>query len=296
MASLFYALLFAILFTSPALAEGGRAFPPDNCSSGNPFMAFDGVETGGNTYCINGQSVLSNALPGCAPNQQVIFDGTAFVCKAGGTPPNCAAGEFLTFTNGNYGCASTSVPTCAANQVLTYNGSAFVCVAKSASIPTCAASEFLTYNGTSFQCAATQNLTLPSCGAGEVLTSSGGNLACVPGAGSGFTIEPIRFSGAGSPTKTLSAGKKFSDYKAILLQAGPTPNSGAKTAIIAVAAFAAKTPTSFSGLGMPEGSVALDVFTHLGEGGAIWGSTIMYVSDTSFYLPTDGTVALWGIK
>ena len=187
MRSFLYALFLAILFTGPALADR-VAFPPDNCNTGNPFMAFDGVATGGNTYCINGQSVLSNALPGCSPNQQVIFNGTSFICQDSSSDlnlPSCGAGQFLTSDGTNFSCTSTSVPTCQANYVLTYNGSAFTCVPKTASVPTCAANQFLTYNGTSFQCAATQQLTLPACGADQVLTSSGTSLSCVAQSGGG---------------------------------------------------------------------------------------------------------------
>ena len=155
-----YALFLAILFTGPALASG-VAFPPDNSNTGNPFMAFNGVAAGGNTYCIDGQSVLSNALPGCGANQQVIFNGTSFICQDNVfDTPDCGPGQFLTSSGGTLSCANTSVPTCAANQ-------------------------FLTYNGTSFQCAATQQLTLPACDTDQVLTSNGTSLSCVAQSGGG---------------------------------------------------------------------------------------------------------------
>jgi hypothetical protein len=110
------ALLLCIGLAALALAQNatsGRAFPPDNCSGTNPFMAFNGVATGGNTYCINGQSVLSNALPGCAPNQQVIYDGTSFICQDPGSDlniPACGAGQFLTYNGTSFSCGSTNVP------------------------------------------------------------------------------------------------------------------------------------------------------------------------------------------
>ena len=180
--ALLLALFLTALFPLNSAFAEGRAFPPDNCTGTNPFMAFNGVASNGNTYCINGQSVLSNALPGCSPNQQVIFDGTSFICQDSSSDlnlPSCGAGQFLTSDGTNFSCTSTNVPTCQANYVLTYNGSAFVCVPKSASVPTCAANQFLTYNGTSFQCAATQQLTIPTCPSGQVLSGSGGNLTCV---------------------------------------------------------------------------------------------------------------------
>jgi hypothetical protein len=176
------------------------------------------------TYCINGQSVLSNALPGCGSDQVVVNNGSGFICKDG--PSNCAAGEFLTFTSGAYGCASTDVPTCGADQVLTFNGSAFICVAKSGSIPSCGANEFLTYNGSTFQCAATQTLTIPSCGSGEVLTSTAGSLACVAQSGGGASMQMelianVETAGVNAnSTFSLISGKKFSDYSAILITTG----------------------------------------------------------------------------
>ena len=157
--TLLLALFLTALFPLNSALADRVAFPPDNCSGANPFMAFDGVTTGGNTYCINGQSVLNNALlPGCNDGQAVTYEGGKFICKtvSTDTPPTCSAGQFLTYNGTSFSCGSTNVPTCQANYVLTYNGSAFTCVPKSASVPTCAANQFLTYNGTSFQCAATQ--------------------------------------------------------------------------------------------------------------------------------------------
>ena len=181
MHGIFIALVLCVGFAAPAFADR-VAFPPDNCTGTNPFMAFDGVATGGNTYCINGQSVLTNALlPGCNDGQAVTYEGGKFICKtvSTDTPPTCSAGQFLTYNGTSFSCGSTNVPTCQAHYVLTYNGSAFTCVPKSASVPTCASNQFLTYNGTGFQCAATQTLTIPNCPSGQVLTGSGGSLACV---------------------------------------------------------------------------------------------------------------------
>jgi hypothetical protein len=292
---IFIALLLCLGFAASAHAEGGRAFPPDNCSGANPFMAFNGVETGGNTYCINGQSVLSNALPGCGDGQQVVFEGGQFVCKtASGTPPNCAAGQFLTFTNGNYGCASTTVPTCQANYVLTYNGSAFVCVPKSASIPTCDANQFLTYNGTSFQCAATQNLTVPTCAAGEILTGSGGQLVCEAPGPSSFAVEEIGrggfgYSSLGSNT-SLYSGKKFSDYSAIVATYDNFGSGYTGTAFIPTSAFTGAFP-----LGQQYGFFGL----YAGLEGDGYGYVILRrVNDTTFVVTgsSGARAILWGIR
>jgi hypothetical protein len=298
-------VLAAALLSSQALADG-RAFPPDGCSGTNPFMAFDGVASGGNTYCINGQNVLSNALPGCSPNQQVVFNGTSFICQDNLLDtPDCGPGQFLTSSGGTLSCASTSVPTCQANYVLTYNGSAFVCVPKNASIPTCDANQFLTYNGSSFQCAATQNLTIPTCGAGEMLTGSGGQLVCAPStAGSGLAIEHIG-DFVDSGTKTLPAGKKFSAYKAILIQAGGFPTSvqassaKANTTFIPVATWAA--PATQIG-GYLTGKASAEAFVEVmgWDSGYRAGGEIAYINDTTFNLYHNGSlvpnIRLWGIK
>ncbi|MFZ1102756.1 MAG: hypothetical protein WAN86_07955 [Hyphomicrobiaceae bacterium] len=53
------ALVFCLGFGASAFADG-RVFPPDNCSSASPFMAFDATPNS-NTYRINGQNVLTNA-------------------------------------------------------------------------------------------------------------------------------------------------------------------------------------------------------------------------------------------
>jgi len=133
MRNLVIALLLAICLPMATAVADGRAFPPDNCSVSSPFMAFTAID-GSNTYCTNGQGVLSNALPSCGADQVVAFNGSAFYCKPSEfNVPACAPGEFLTSDN----------------------GSSFSCVPKSADIPTCAANEFLTYNGIDFKCAAT---------------------------------------------------------------------------------------------------------------------------------------------
>jgi hypothetical protein len=283
-------LLFVALLASQALADG-RAFPPDNCTNTNPFMAFDGVASGGNTYCINGQNVLSNALPGCSPNQQVVFNGTSFICQDNLLDtPDCGPGQFLTSSGGTLSCTSTSVPTCQANYVLTYNGSAFVCVPKNASIPTCTANQFLTYNGSSFQCAATQTLSVPTCGAGETLTGSGGNLACVVSPPGGSTVEQIGASNSGTGgigNRSLFSGKKFSDYSALVVTYEIFGAGYAGSTVIPMAAFTVGKDYGF-----------LTLYANL-EGTAYGYVIIRQVNNTTFYVAgTNGTplVTLWGVK
>ena len=140
------------------LATNFRAFPPDNCSTSSPFMAFTGAD-GSNTFCDSGQDIFMNALPGCAANQQVVFNGSKFVCKDAANVPTCPAGQVLTFLS----------------------GSGFTCVNGNASVPTCGKNQFLTYSNNTFQCATVSNLTLPVCGKGQVVTSDGTQLTCVDG-------------------------------------------------------------------------------------------------------------------
>ena len=172
------ALVLTISFASSAQADG-RAFPPDNCSTGSPFMAFTGVD-GSNTFCNSGQDIFKNALPSCGTGQVVAYDGSKFYCKAEVNVPTCQSGTFLSFDGTNYTCNGTGVVTCGANQVLTFNGTSYFCVNKDATIPVCAANQFLTYNG-SYQCAAVNTPSIPTCAAGQVLTSNGGQLVCVDG-------------------------------------------------------------------------------------------------------------------
>jgi len=160
----FLSAVFCACFSVSAYADG-RAFPPDHCSAGAPFMAWTGVD-GSNTFCDSGQDILSSALlPGCAANQQVIFDGSKFVCED-----------------------KQAVPTCPDNQVLTFlSGPGFTCVNANATVPTCTANQFLTYSNGAFQCANVQQITIPECAANEVVTAHGGQLVCTPGSsGSGF--------------------------------------------------------------------------------------------------------------
>lgn len=171
--------LFCVLLASSAYADG-VAFPPEGCSAGNPFMAFNGVNdpSNKNTYCSNGQSVLQNALPACAAGQQVAYDGGKFICKDAANVPTCNPSEFLSFDGQTYQCKSTGVATCGNNQVLTFNGSSYFCVNKDATIPVCGAGQFLTYNG-AYQCASVNTPSIPTCGATQVLTASNGQLSCV---------------------------------------------------------------------------------------------------------------------
>jgi hypothetical protein len=291
------ALLLALFLTAVIPLNGafadGRAFPPDNCSGANPFMAFNGVTSGGNTYCIDGQTVLNNALSTCDTDQVIAFNGSAFYCKTIelDAPPACGPGEFLTSNGSSFSCASTNVPTCAANYVLTYNGSAFVCVPKNASIPTCAANQFLTYNGSSFQCAATQNLTIPTCGAGETLTGNGSTLTCAPSLSGAFTSDLIfsnissDWSASGSyKTYPLSSGRKFSDYSALLVTFRPAAGGYRGSILIPMSDFINSGGDMFAPL------------TYWG-GEGVSSATVLfnYVNDTSFRVH-GGQVTLRGVK
>lgn len=142
-----------LLVPTLALADG-RAFPPDGCSTLSPFMAFTAVNNS-NTYCTDGQGILTNALPSCSEGQHVEFSGGKFVC-ANSEGPNA----------------------CGPTQVLTFTTSGYMCVDKGANVPTCAANQFLTYNGSTFQCAATQKINIPTCTPNQYLNAPGGVLVC----------------------------------------------------------------------------------------------------------------------
>jgi hypothetical protein len=126
-------------------------------------MAFTGID-GSNTFCDSGQDILSSALlPGCTANQQVIFDGSKFVCED-----------------------KTSVPTCPDNQVLTFlSGTGFTCVNANAQVPTCTANQFLTYSNNTFQCANVQQITWPTCGPNQVGSFNGSAPVCIDNPSSG---------------------------------------------------------------------------------------------------------------
>jgi hypothetical protein len=152
-------LAFAIIAGTISGAKAdGVAFPPANCSAAQPFMSFNGPVNNNNTYCSDGQFVLTNALPNCTEGQEVVFSGGKFICQ---TDP------------------SSKVPTCGQDQVLTYNGADFICVNRTDKIPTCGTDQFLTYNGTAYQCATIWKLQIPNCGGGQVLTGNGSQLYCV---------------------------------------------------------------------------------------------------------------------
>jgi hypothetical protein len=180
-----FCVAIAILSAStPAFATNdSRAFPPDNCTTGSPFMGFTGV-SGSNTFCNSGQDILNNAIPTCGDGMQVAHEGGKFICKAQTNVPTCQPGTFLSFDGTNYTCNGTGVATCGANQVLTFNGTSYYCVNKDATIPVCTANQFLTYNG-SYQCASVNTPSIPTCAAGQVLTGVNGQLTCVDGNNSG---------------------------------------------------------------------------------------------------------------
>ena len=124
-------------FASTAQAAN-VAFPPDNCTPLNPFMSFKGTDTNENTYCSNGQSVLKNALPQCAADQVVVFDGSLFICKTETVSyPTCEPNEFLTYNGASLECRDPSVPSvCAEGQVITYTIMGWQCVSRE-NVPTC---------------------------------------------------------------------------------------------------------------------------------------------------------------
>lgn len=147
------AALFCVVLASSAHADG-RAFPPDNCTTGSPFMAFTGVD-GSNTFCNSGQDIFKSALPNCAAGQQITYDGAQFTCEN-----------------------KPDVPACAADQVLTFTGNSYLCIKRTDTIPTCATGQYLTYNGSSYQCVSVQVPVIPTCADGQTLTGSNGHLVC----------------------------------------------------------------------------------------------------------------------
>jgi hypothetical protein len=130
------ALLLCLGFDASALADG-KVFPPDNCSATKPFMAFNGVADNGNTYCSSGQDIFHNAIPACAPDQIVAYDGTQFYCTDNTlNPPTCAPGEVLTSNGSSFQCTATlTVPTCGPGEVLTGSGGTLTCVAQASAGP-----------------------------------------------------------------------------------------------------------------------------------------------------------------
>src|SRR5262249_33226656 len=101
--------------------------------------------------------ILMNALlPGCSANQQVVYDGTKFICKDAPSVPNCPDGQVLTFVS----------------------GPGFTCVNPKAPVPTCGADQFLTYSNNAFQCATIKQVTVPNCGPNQRLTGTNSQLQC----------------------------------------------------------------------------------------------------------------------
>jgi hypothetical protein len=172
-------VVIAVLAAAPAwAANDSRAFPPDNCSVGSPFMGFTGIN-GSNTFCNSGQDILNNAIPACTNGQQVVKENGKFICKNPTNVPSCSPNEFLSFDGESYTCKSSGVATCGTNQVLTFNGSSYFCVNRDATIPVCAANQFLTYNG-SYQCASVNTPSIPNCPSGYVVSGNGTSLYCTP--------------------------------------------------------------------------------------------------------------------
>ena len=105
MSRILVALLLCLGLGASAHADG-RVFPPDNCSTANPFMAFNATPDS-NTYCINGQNVMRNAIPVCAADQIVSFNGSAFYCRNSEIElPVCAPGQVLTSNGASISCTT----------------------------------------------------------------------------------------------------------------------------------------------------------------------------------------------
>ena len=100
-------------------------------------MAFNGVATNGNTYCRSGQDVMRNAIPVCAADQIVSFNGSAFYCKNSEIElPTCPPGASLTSDGASISCAQQlTLPTCAADQVLTVSNGTLTCIAGGSGAP-----------------------------------------------------------------------------------------------------------------------------------------------------------------
>jgi hypothetical protein len=180
------ASLFVIAMASPAMAASDNAtvFPPvtkDNLECGNDQLRVISWAKGAlSTICLTGQEVLTLAIPSCAANQQVVYDGSKYICRSPTSIPTCTGSQYLSFNGSEYECKSnTPPPTCTASQVLTYNGSGYVCIERTDSIPVCSSGYFLTYNGTNYQCAKNQEVAIPECAADQVLKGIGGKLVCM---------------------------------------------------------------------------------------------------------------------
>ena len=192
--------------------DNATVFPPvtkENSECGNDQLRVISWAKGANsTICLTGQEVLTLAIPTCAANQQVVYDGSKYICRSPKTIPTCTSGQYLSFNGSDYECKSnTPPPTCSASQVLTYDGSSYVCTERNDNIPVCTADQFLTYNGSSYQCASTkkqnfeistQEVTCPVGYYGASDNSWGCVAACPSGTyvtGGGFNASAAYTSG-----------------------------------------------------------------------------------------------------
>jgi hypothetical protein len=187
MSRIFLALLFCLGFGASALADG-KVFPPDNCSTANPFMAFNGVADNGNTYCSSGQDIFHNAIPTCAPDQIVAYNGTEFYCTDNTlNPPTCAPGEVLTGSGGSFTCVaqSSGSPTGSWCGLATANFGFVQWVTPSCS--TASYSSVFTCNGSSVTSSCPSGYTLQSA-----MTAYVDFGAASGGGGSGYSYSCIR--------------------------------------------------------------------------------------------------------
>lgn len=131
------------------------------------------------TICLTGQEVLRLAIPTCSADNQVVFDGEKYVCRAPTSIPTCTDKQYLSFDGASYACKSLEAPpTCTSSQVLTTTAEGYACVERTDQVPICTGDQFLTYNGSSFQCAAAPRSEPPTCGAQQYVTSINGTLGC----------------------------------------------------------------------------------------------------------------------
>lgn len=173
------AALCLSLLSEACLAQSATVFPPDDCTSSISGLISWRIGDS-TTRCKSGQDVLRMALPNCGANQQVIYDGSSFICEDKSTGPS----------------------PCDDGQVLTYTTSGYICVAKGQAVPQCKGDQFLTYNGAAFQCASIKSMELPRCGTGQMLSSDGNKFICVDAPSTSSSLGRYQISCAGGVYST----------------------------------------------------------------------------------------------
>lgn len=197
--ALFLVIAMLIVPHMGVASNNTTVFPPrtlqsQECGS-DQLRVISWAANASSTVCLTGQEVLTLAIPSCSANQQVVYDGSKYLCRSPMTIPTCTEQQYLSYNGSAYECkSSTPPPTCTASQVLTFNGSEYACVERSDAMPSCTASQFLTYNGNAFQCAENRPLTLPNCGADQYLTSVDGTATCVALPNNGATWSEVNLA------------------------------------------------------------------------------------------------------